>query len=50
VLAPPVLPLDQPVPLLLEFDELGNAFKNYRAKIFTATPTGRCRNSTTWTS
>jgi hypothetical protein len=34
VLAPPVLPLDQPVPLLLEFDELGNAFKNYRAKIF----------------
>jgi hypothetical protein len=34
VLAPAVLPLDQPVPLMLEFDELGNAFKNYRAKIF----------------
>jgi hypothetical protein len=34
VLAAPVLPMDQPVPLILEFDELGSTFKNYRAKIF----------------
>ncbi len=34
VLAPPVLPLDQSVPLLLEFDQFGSAFNNYRAKIY----------------
>lgn len=34
MLQPPVLPLAQTVPLLLEFDEMGNTFRNYRAKIF----------------
>lgn len=34
ILNPPVLPLAQPVPLVLEFDELGSAFKNYRVKIY----------------
>ncbi len=33
-LAPPVIPLAQTSPLLLEFDELGNTFKNYRARLF----------------
>jgi hypothetical protein len=33
-LQPPVLPLAQPIPLILEFDELSNTFKNYRAKIY----------------
>ncbi len=34
VLQPPVLPLSQPVPLILEFDELRSDVKNYRAKLF----------------
>jgi hypothetical protein len=34
MLQPPVLPLTQSVPLLLEFDEMGNTFKNYRAKLY----------------
>jgi hypothetical protein len=34
MLQPAVLPLSQTVPLILEFDELGNTFRNYRAKVF----------------
>jgi hypothetical protein len=34
MLQPAVLPFAQTVPLVLEFDEMGNTFKNYRAKLF----------------
>lgn len=34
MLQPPALPVVQSVPLVLEFDEMGNTFKNYRAKIY----------------
>jgi hypothetical protein len=34
VLNPPIVPIDQSTPLVLEFDELGTEFKNYYVKIF----------------